>query len=233
MDVLLQVPDNGPWNYNFMGVKHSVGMKYGIKLATPREFYHEDHRPTHFLEFSNMEENEATEGDREDVFSWREPDFEKNSPAKNACTFTSLSWKKLLPSFVTLTKKELKTLVSSSVCFPCSLHFRLMMLQWLWPVDKRRYFCLQNLMCDLCLYANHVNWMPSTIEHHLAPKNHENLPSWEGRIWFMRQVDEKFSCKEYDSWGKWMRSEGEQDTIRLERKFEVCTITGLSGVRIW
>jgi pre-mRNA-processing factor 8 len=52
-----------------MGVKHSVGMKYGIKLATPREFYHEDHRPTHFLEFSNMEENEATEGDREDVFS--------------------------------------------------------------------------------------------------------------------------------------------------------------------
>jgi pre-mRNA-processing factor 8 len=63
------VPDNGPWNYNFMGVKHSVGMKYGIKLATPREFYHEDHRPTHFLEFSNMEENETTEGDREDVFS--------------------------------------------------------------------------------------------------------------------------------------------------------------------
>lgn len=51
-----------------MGVKHSVGMKYGIKLATPREYYHEDHRPTHFLEFSNMEENETTEGDREDVF---------------------------------------------------------------------------------------------------------------------------------------------------------------------
>jgi hypothetical protein len=29
-----------------------------------------------------------------------------------------------------------------------------------------------------------------------------------------------------------MRSEGEQDVIQLERKFEVCTITGLSGVRI-
>lgn len=29
-----------------------------------------------------------------------------------------------------------------------------------------------------------------------------------------------------------MRSEGEQDTIQLERKFEVCTITGLSGVRV-
>jgi pre-mRNA-processing factor 8 len=63
------VPDNGPWNYNFMGVKHSVGMKYGIKLSIPREFYHEDHRPTHFLEFSNLEEKDAAEGDREDVFT--------------------------------------------------------------------------------------------------------------------------------------------------------------------
>ncbi|KAH1219519.1 Pre-mRNA-processing-splicing factor 8A [Glycine max] len=64
------VPDNGPWNYNFMGVRHASGMKYGVKLGTPREYYHEDHRPTHFLEFSNMEEVEITaEGDREDTFS--------------------------------------------------------------------------------------------------------------------------------------------------------------------
>ncbi|KAK1364030.1 Pre-mRNA-processing-splicing factor [Heracleum sosnowskyi] len=64
------VPDNGPWNYNFMGVKHTRIMKYGIKLGTPREYYHEDHRPTHFLEFSNMEEGESTaEGDREDTFT--------------------------------------------------------------------------------------------------------------------------------------------------------------------
>ncbi|KAG6421487.1 hypothetical protein SASPL_118040 [Salvia splendens] len=60
------IPDNGPWNYNFMGVKHTVSMKYGVKLGTPtpREFYHKDHRPTHFLEFSNLEE-----GDREDTFT--------------------------------------------------------------------------------------------------------------------------------------------------------------------
>ncbi|QCE08868.1 pre-mRNA-processing factor 8 [Vigna unguiculata] len=64
------VPDNGPWNYNFMGVRHASGMKYGVKLGTPREYYHEDHRPTHFLEFSNMEEGETiAEGDREDTFS--------------------------------------------------------------------------------------------------------------------------------------------------------------------
>ncbi|OMP01351.1 JAB1/Mov34/MPN/PAD-1 [Corchorus olitorius] len=63
------VPDNGPWNYNFMGVKHTVSMKYGLKLGTPREYYHEDHRPTHFLEFSNLEEGETAEGDREDTFT--------------------------------------------------------------------------------------------------------------------------------------------------------------------
>lgn len=64
------VPDNGPWNYNFMGVRHASGMKYGVKLGTPREYYHEDHRPTHFLEFSNMEEAETiAEGDREDTFT--------------------------------------------------------------------------------------------------------------------------------------------------------------------
>ncbi|CAK9310389.1 unnamed protein product [Citrullus colocynthis] len=63
------IPDNGPWNYNFMGVKHTAGMKYGVKLGTPREYYHEDHRPTHFLEFSNLEEGEMAEGDREDTFT--------------------------------------------------------------------------------------------------------------------------------------------------------------------
>ncbi len=34
-------PDAGSWNYNFMGVKHSAGMRYGVKLANPREFYNE------------------------------------------------------------------------------------------------------------------------------------------------------------------------------------------------
>ncbi|VFQ68725.1 unnamed protein product [Cuscuta campestris] len=63
------IPDNEPWNFNFMGVRHSVSMGYGVKLGTPREYYHEDHRPTHFLEFSNMEEGEIAEADRDDTFS--------------------------------------------------------------------------------------------------------------------------------------------------------------------
>ena len=32
------VPDGGPWNYNFQGVKHSPGMKYALKLANPKSF---------------------------------------------------------------------------------------------------------------------------------------------------------------------------------------------------
>jgi len=65
------VPDTGSWNYNFMGMKHSVNMKYGLKLENPKEFYHEIHRPGHFLKFSTMEDQEqAVEGvDREDVFT--------------------------------------------------------------------------------------------------------------------------------------------------------------------
>lgn len=46
----------GSWNYNFMGVKHSASMKYGLRLANPREFYHETHRPTHFNEFATLED---------------------------------------------------------------------------------------------------------------------------------------------------------------------------------
>uniref|UniRef100_B9GFN3 PROCT domain-containing protein n=1 Tax=Populus trichocarpa TaxID=3694 RepID=B9GFN3_POPTR len=62
----IKVPDNGPWNHNFMGVKLTVSMKYGIKLGTPRDYYDEDHRPTHFLESSNLEEGETA---REDTFT--------------------------------------------------------------------------------------------------------------------------------------------------------------------
>lgn len=52
-----------------MGVKHTPGMRYGVKLGAPREYYHEDHRPTHYLEFSNLEEGDVAEGDREDTFT--------------------------------------------------------------------------------------------------------------------------------------------------------------------
>ena len=51
-------PDAGAWNYNFQGTKFNAATRYGLKLANPREFYAEVHRPTHFLEFSTLEEAE-------------------------------------------------------------------------------------------------------------------------------------------------------------------------------
>ncbi|KAK9810376.1 hypothetical protein WJX72_009717 [[Myrmecia] bisecta] len=62
------VPDVGSWNFNFQGVKHSPQMRYGLKLQNPREFYHEVHRPTHFLEFGALEDTQP-EADLEDHFA--------------------------------------------------------------------------------------------------------------------------------------------------------------------
>ena len=56
----------GSWNYNFQGVKHSPTMHYSLRLDSPLEFYHEVHRPSHFLNFSNIEDSHV-EADREDV----------------------------------------------------------------------------------------------------------------------------------------------------------------------
>jgi len=63
------IPDQGSWNYNFMGMKHSPQMKFGIQLGIPKEFYHEDHRPSHFLNFSETEQNDEEDlADNEDLY---------------------------------------------------------------------------------------------------------------------------------------------------------------------
>ena len=51
------------------GVRHSANMHYELQLANPKEFYHEVHRPTHFLNFSTLEEVETVSADREDLYS--------------------------------------------------------------------------------------------------------------------------------------------------------------------
>jgi pre-mRNA-processing factor 8 len=64
------VPEEGSWNYNFMGVKHNSSMKYGLKLGNPKEYYAECHRPAHFLNFSSLEAADAGGGaDIDDNFS--------------------------------------------------------------------------------------------------------------------------------------------------------------------
>jgi pre-mRNA-processing factor 8 len=61
-------PDTGIWNYNFMGVKFAYNIKYGLKLSNPYEFYHELHRPVHFLEVCTIEDIPETEIDKENFF---------------------------------------------------------------------------------------------------------------------------------------------------------------------
>jgi pre-mRNA-processing factor 8 len=50
------------WNYNFQGVKHSLGMDYSLRMDVPLPFYAESHRPQHFLTFLQMEDGEDEEG---------------------------------------------------------------------------------------------------------------------------------------------------------------------------
>ena len=63
------VPENDVWNYNFMGVRHSTAMSYELKLANPKEFYHQIHRPSHFLNFATLEDAAAETTEREDHFA--------------------------------------------------------------------------------------------------------------------------------------------------------------------
>lgn len=44
-------------------------MHYDLQLANPKEFYHEVHRPTHFLNFSTVEEVDSVNADREDMYA--------------------------------------------------------------------------------------------------------------------------------------------------------------------
>jgi pre-mRNA-processing factor 8 len=61
------VPDSGPWNYNFLGRKHSDKMRWGVVLGNPQPFYAEVHRPEHFLAFAALEDSHV-DADVEDPF---------------------------------------------------------------------------------------------------------------------------------------------------------------------
>lgn len=54
------VPDNQIWNYNFVGLGVVNSLKYALIPGNPKDFYHESHRPAHFLRFiRNTPEEEA------------------------------------------------------------------------------------------------------------------------------------------------------------------------------
>jgi pre-mRNA-processing factor 8 len=67
------VPEETVWNYNFMGSNHSPQMRYTLRMDVPKEFYHESHRSSHFLNFAEMEDSMAmggvAEADIEDAYA--------------------------------------------------------------------------------------------------------------------------------------------------------------------
>jgi pre-mRNA-processing factor 8 len=63
------VPEEGSWNYNFTGANHRTTMRYSLKIDQPKEFYHEVHRPEHFLKFTDLEVGGSLEADIDDNFS--------------------------------------------------------------------------------------------------------------------------------------------------------------------
>jgi pre-mRNA-processing factor 8 len=58
MGCFLVPTDGGAWNYNLI-YAHSENMKYDVELGVPKEFYHEVHRPHHFINFASMESAES------------------------------------------------------------------------------------------------------------------------------------------------------------------------------
>ena len=64
------VPDNRIWNYNFIGIGLIPKMKYSLILGTPKQFYDEGHRVTHFVKFIRKnDEGEGDDVDFEDTFN--------------------------------------------------------------------------------------------------------------------------------------------------------------------
>ena len=77
------VPESGPWNYNFMGVKFSSTMKYDLKLGVPKEFYHESHRPVHFLNWAgemNKQSEAGTDSDNDGSNALSEVPLDSEDP---------------------------------------------------------------------------------------------------------------------------------------------------------
>ena len=69
--------DNGIWNFNFMGAKMRPEMRYAVTIDTPKEFYHEQHRSNHFMNFAaEMETNKYGAGVLGDGMTGNEADID-------------------------------------------------------------------------------------------------------------------------------------------------------------
>lgn len=59
------ITDNISISFHLIGVRHDPNMKYELQPLKPKKFYHRIHRPSHFLNFTSIEENELTLTDRD------------------------------------------------------------------------------------------------------------------------------------------------------------------------
>ncbi|OVF08136.1 putative U4/U6-U5 snRNP complex subunit [Clavispora lusitaniae] len=62
------VPDDGLWNYSFIGPVWDPNGSFDLKIDIPISFYDQSHRPLHFTTFSEIEGNEL-EATQEDNFA--------------------------------------------------------------------------------------------------------------------------------------------------------------------
>ncbi|KAH3674624.1 hypothetical protein WICMUC_003170 [Wickerhamomyces mucosus] len=63
------VPSTDIWNFAFMGMRYNKDLEYDLKLDIPLEFYHELHRPGHFIAFNEIEADINLEAEQEDLFA--------------------------------------------------------------------------------------------------------------------------------------------------------------------
>jgi len=59
------IPDNQIWNYNFIGLKIDQNLRFNYVSGHPKEFYHEAHRSSHFINFNRLEEENTRDNDDE------------------------------------------------------------------------------------------------------------------------------------------------------------------------
>jgi len=59
------VPENNVWNYNFIGLKIDQNLRFNYILGHPLEFYNEQHRSSHFINFNRLEDENIGDKDVE------------------------------------------------------------------------------------------------------------------------------------------------------------------------
>lgn len=63
------VPSANVWNYIFMGASFNADTNYDLKVGIPLDFYNEQHRVAHFVQFNDLAGDEELEAEQQDLFA--------------------------------------------------------------------------------------------------------------------------------------------------------------------